>query len=59
MNSITEDLYLGRNGAWTTWQGAAKFRSVIALERFAEKRSMASFDSRVDDGRDRRGSVIW
>jgi hypothetical protein len=35
-NSITEDLYLGRNGAWTTWQGAARFRSVMALERFAD-----------------------
>ncbi len=36
-NSLTEDVYLGRDGKWTTWAKAAKFRSVDALERFAEK----------------------
>ena len=36
-NSLVQDVYLGRDGAWTTWALAAKLRSVIALERFAEK----------------------
>lgn len=36
-NSLVEDVYLGRDGKWTTWEKAAKFRSIIALERFAEK----------------------
>lgn len=36
-NSLVEDVYLGRDGKWTTWERAAKFRSVDALERFAEK----------------------
>ena len=36
-NSLVEDLYLDRQGRWTTWDRAAKFRSVDALERFAEK----------------------
>ncbi len=36
-NSLVEDLYLGRYGTWTTWDKAAKFTSVEALERFAVK----------------------
>jgi len=34
-NSLVEDLYLGRDGAWTTWEMAAKFKTVEMLERFA------------------------
>lgn len=37
MNSLSEDLYLGRDGSWTTWQRAARFTTVEALERFAGK----------------------
>jgi hypothetical protein len=36
-NSMAEDLYLDRQGRWTTWQKAAKFSTVEALERFAKK----------------------
>lgn len=36
-NSLLEDLYLDRQGNWTTWERAAKFRSVDVLERFAAK----------------------
>ena len=36
-NSLTEDVYLGRDGKWTSWQRAARFSTVEALERFAEK----------------------
>lgn len=36
-NSLMDDVYLGRDGKWTTWKKAAKFRSVDALERFAAK----------------------
>jgi hypothetical protein len=36
-NSLVEDLYLGRDGKWTTWEKAAKFKSVNALERFADR----------------------
>ena len=36
-NLLVEDLYLGRDGAWTTWGKAARFSTVEALERFAEK----------------------
>ena len=34
---MTEDSYLGRDGKWTTWERAARFSTVTALERFAEK----------------------
>ena len=34
-NSLVEDVYLGRDGTWTTWEWAKKFTSVDALERFA------------------------
>ena len=33
-NSLVEDVYLSRDGKWTTWERAAKFTSVEALERF-------------------------
>ena len=36
-NSMAEDLYLDRQGRWTTWERAAKFRTVEALEKFAAK----------------------
>jgi len=36
-NSLVEDVYLGRDGKWTTWAKAARFTSVAALERFAAK----------------------
>lgn len=36
-NSLVEDVYLGRDGAWTTWEKAAKFTTVEALERFAAR----------------------
>lgn len=36
-NSITEDVYLGRDGTWTTWERAGKFTSVDALKRFVAK----------------------
>jgi hypothetical protein len=36
-NSLVEDLYLGRDGKWTSWQRAARFSTVEALERFAAK----------------------
>lgn len=36
-NSLVEDVYLDRQGHWTTWERAAKFKSVEALERFAAK----------------------
>ena len=32
-----EDVYLGRGGKWTTWERAAKFSTVEALETFAAK----------------------
>jgi len=34
-NSMTEDVYLCRDGTWTTWEWAARFKTVDALERFA------------------------
>ena len=36
-NSMTEDVYLDRQGRWTTWERAARFSTVTALERFAAK----------------------
>lgn len=36
-NSKAEDVYLGRDGAWTTWEKAARFTTVETLERFATK----------------------
>lgn len=36
-NSMTDDVYLGRDGKWTTWERAAKFSTVEALEKFAAK----------------------
>lgn len=36
-NSLVENFYLGRDGKWTTWAKAARFSTVEALERFAEK----------------------
>ena len=61
-NSPVEDVYLDRQGQWTTWEKAAKFKSQEAAEAFAVKqrsRSIASSDRREDDGRDRVGYVIW
>lgn len=34
---MVEDVYLGRNGAWTTWWKAATFSSQEAAEKFAKK----------------------
>jgi len=36
-NSLVQDVYLGRDGTWTTWERAAKFTSVDGLERFVAK----------------------
>ena len=36
-NSLVEDLYLDRQGRWTTWAKAARFSTVEALEKFAAK----------------------
>jgi len=33
-NSLVQDVYLGRDGTLTTWERAAQFTSVDALERF-------------------------
>lgn len=42
-NSLVEDAYLGRDGKWTTWTLAAKFKAVEALERFAAKYGIESY----------------
>jgi hypothetical protein len=42
-NSMTEDVYIGRDGAWTTWEKAAKFSTVEALERFAAKCGVVTY----------------
>lgn len=36
-NSLTEELFLGRDGQWTTWEKAAKFSSQDAAEEFAKR----------------------
>jgi hypothetical protein len=42
-DSLVEDVYLGRDGTWTTWERAASFLSVEALERFAAKHGIEVF----------------
>lgn len=42
-NSLLEDVYLGRNGAWTTWERAARFSSQDVAERIAKKCGIAVF----------------
>lgn len=34
-NSLIEDVYLGRDGTWTTWGRAATFATEDAAEEFA------------------------
>ena len=36
-NSLTENLYLNRQGQWVPWKDAAWFSSQEAAERFAER----------------------
>ncbi len=36
-NSLSENLYLNRQGQWVPWKEAAWFSSDIAAERFAER----------------------
>jgi hypothetical protein len=42
-NSLTEDLYLDRQGRWVPWREAAWFRSDQAAEQFAQKHGIAVF----------------
>jgi hypothetical protein len=42
-NSITEDVYLARNGTWGKWRDAAKFNSVKAAETFAKSKNIEVF----------------
>jgi len=34
-NSLSEDVYLARNGKWGKWQDAAKFTSTKRADKFA------------------------
>ena len=42
-NSLTENLYLDRQGRWVPWKQAAWFCSDRAAERFAEKLGIKVF----------------
>lgn len=42
-NSLVEELYLGRDGKWTTWKLAAKFSSYSACEKFAAKHGITTY----------------
>jgi hypothetical protein len=39
-NSLTENLYLDRQGRWVPWKNAAWFASDRAAERFAQQRGI-------------------
>jgi hypothetical protein len=42
-NSLTENLYLDRQGHWVPWKDAAWFSSERAAERFAHKHGIEVF----------------
>lgn len=42
-NSLTEDLYLGRDGQWTDWSHAARFATQDAAQNFALKCGITVF----------------
>ena len=42
-NSLTENLYLDRQGQWVPWKRAAWFSSDQAAERFAQKHGIQVF----------------
>ena len=42
-NSLTENLYLNRQGQWVRWRDAAWFSSQEAAERFAERHGIKAF----------------
>ena len=42
-NSLTENLYLNRQGQWVPWKDAAWFSSQDAAERFATKHGIKVF----------------
>jgi len=42
-NSLTEGLYLNRQGRWVLWKDAAWFRSQEAAERFVQKHDIELF----------------
>jgi hypothetical protein len=42
-NSLTEDVYLDRQGRWVPWREAAWFHSDQAAERFAQKHGIEVF----------------
>ncbi len=43
MNSLTENLYLDRQGRWVRWKDAAWFSSDQAAERFAKAHGVKVF----------------
>jgi hypothetical protein len=42
-NSLTENLYLDRQGRWVPWKDAAWFHSEEAAERFAKTQGIEVF----------------
>jgi len=42
-NSLTENLYLDRQGRWVPWKNAAWFSSDSAAERFALRQGIGVF----------------
>ena len=42
-NSLTEGLYLDRQGRWVPWKDAAWFSSQEAADRFAQKQGITIF----------------
>lgn len=42
-NSLTENLFLDRQGNWTTYKLAAKFKTINALESFAKKHNITTY----------------
>jgi hypothetical protein len=42
-NSLTENLYLDRQGRWVPWKDAAWFSSDEAAERFAQEHGVEFF----------------
>jgi len=42
-NSLTENLYLDRQGRWVPWNNAAWFHSDAAAERFARQHGVEVF----------------
>lgn len=43
MNSLTDNLYLNRQGRWVPWKQAAWFSSSGAAERFAKQHGVEVF----------------